>query len=118
MIFEVTDADTAATLGSGDLPVLGTPRMVAWMEAATIATVAGDLPAGSTSVGTAVRVRHQRPTAVGGRVEVTAEVTAGGVGEKKLTFAVTAVDADGTTVGSGEIDRAVVEREGFVPGSR
>ena len=118
MIFEVTGADTAEALGSGDLPVLATPRMIAWMEAATVAAVAADLPGSSTSVGTAVRVRHQRPTAVGGRVEVTAEVTAGGVGEGKLTFAVTAVDADGKTVGSGEIDRAVVGREGFVPGSR
>ena len=112
---EVTDADTAAALGSGDLAVLATPRMIAWMEAVTVATVAPDLPKASTTVGTAIRVRHRRPTAVGGRLEVTAEVTSGGVDDGKLTFRVAAVDADGTTVGDGEIDRAVVPREGFVP---
>ena len=35
--FTVTDADTAAAVGSGSLPVLGTPRLLAWCEAATCA---------------------------------------------------------------------------------
>lgn len=116
MLHEVTEADTAASLGSGDVAVLATPRMIAWMEAATVAAVASELPAGSTTVGTAVRVAHRRPTPVGGRVEVTAQVSSGGVGDGRITFAVTAVDGDGTTVGDGEIDRVVVERDGFVPG--
>jgi predicted thioesterase len=38
--FEVTDADTATALGSGDVPVLATPRLIAWMEAATVQSVA------------------------------------------------------------------------------
>ena len=37
--FTVTDADTALAVGSGDLPVLGTPRLLAWCEAATCAAV-------------------------------------------------------------------------------
>ena len=36
----VTDADTAQTLGSGDVPVLGTPRVLAIAEAATVAATA------------------------------------------------------------------------------
>jgi predicted thioesterase len=35
----VTDNDTAAALGSGDVPVLATPRLIAWMEAATVRAV-------------------------------------------------------------------------------
>lgn len=31
----VTENDTATMLGSGDVPVLATPRLIAWMEAAT-----------------------------------------------------------------------------------
>ena len=113
-IHEVTPADTAEALGSGDLAVLGTPRLLAWMEAATVAAAVPHLAEGATTVGTAVRIRHRRPTPVGGRVEVTAELrerTDGG----RMSFTVTAVDGDGATVGDGEIDRAVVERETFVP---
>ena len=59
MIHEVGDDDTALALGSGDVPVLGTPRLIAWLEAATVAVAAGHLSAGQTSVGTAVRVKHR-----------------------------------------------------------
>ena len=38
--FTVTDDDTAAALGSGSLAVLGTPRLLAWCEAATCAALA------------------------------------------------------------------------------
>ena len=35
LTFTVGDDDTAEALGSGSLPVLGTPRLLAWCEAAT-----------------------------------------------------------------------------------
>ncbi|WP_433454941.1 hypothetical protein ACQPXS_43195 [Streptomyces sp. CA-142005] len=40
MRHEVTDADTAVRVGSGDVPVLATPRLIAWMEAATVRAAA------------------------------------------------------------------------------
>jgi fluoroacetyl-CoA thioesterase len=111
MIHDVTDDDTALALGSGDVPVLGTPRMIAWREAATVAAAAPHLEPGTTTVGTAVRVQHRRPTPVGGRMEVTAEVQASEEG--RMTFAVQAVDGDGKVAGTGEIDRVIVRRDGF-----
>ena len=72
MRHQVTDADTAAALGSGDVPVLGTPRLIAWMEAATVRAAAALHKPGQTTVGTAIRVEHRRATAVGGSVEITA----------------------------------------------
>ena len=72
LTFTVTDDDTAAALGSGSLPVLGTPRLLAWCEAATCAAIAALLGAGDTSVGTRVELEHVRASAVGARVEVTA----------------------------------------------
>ena len=57
----VTEADTAVAVGSGDLPVLGTPRLVAWLEAATCAVLAEHLTPGSTTVGTRVDVEHFAP---------------------------------------------------------
>ena len=35
----VGSGDTARALGSGDLDVLGTPRLVAWCEQATVAAL-------------------------------------------------------------------------------
>ncbi len=62
---EVTDADTAQALGSGDVPVLGTPRLLALAEAASVAAVAPHLASGQTTVGTAVSLEHSRPSPVG-----------------------------------------------------
>jgi hypothetical protein len=49
--YTVTEADTAAALGSGEVPVLATPRVLALAERATVAAVAGALEVGAT-VGT------------------------------------------------------------------
>jgi predicted thioesterase len=109
---EVTDADTASALGSGDVDVLGTPRLIAWLEAATVAEGRRHLGPGQTSVGTRVTVRHRRPSAVGTTVEVTAELQER-VGGGRLGFTVRAVDAQGRTVADGDIERAIVDRASF-----
>lgn len=113
MHHQVTDADTAVTVGSGDVPVLSTPRLIAWMEAATVRAAAAFTGAGQTTVGTAIRVEHLRATRVGGRVEVVAEPPASAAG-RRLTFRVRAVDGAGQLVATGEIDRAVVDRQRFL----
>ena len=113
MLHEVTDADTATALGSGDVPVLGTPRLIAWMEAATVRAAAGLLEPGRTTVGTAIRVDHRRATAVGGSVDVTATPPRE-TGGRLLTFEVQAVDGTGAVVAAGQIDRVIVDRTRFV----
>lgn len=113
MRHEVTDADTATTVGSGDVPVLSTPRLVAWMEEATVRAAAPFTATGQTTVGTALRIEHVRATRVGGRVDVFAEPPASASG-RHLTFRVRAVDDAGRLVATGEIDRAVVDRQRFL----
>ncbi|AOR30106.1 thioesterase [Streptomyces fodineus] len=113
MRHEVTDADTAVAVGSGDVPVLATPRLIAWMEAATVRAAAPFTESGQTTVGTEVRVRHVRATPVGGRVEVSA-TPAASVAGGRLTFVVRAVDGSGRLVATGEIDRAIVDRQRFL----
>ena len=108
--FTVSEDDTALAVGSGSLPVLGTPRLLAWCEAATCAALA-DLPAGSTSVGTRVEVEHLAPNAVGDDVVVLAEVTERT--DRTVTFAVEARHLD-TLVGRGAVTRAVVDSERFM----
>ena len=70
--FTVTDDDTAAAVGSGSLPVLGTPRLLAWCEAATCAALEPTLPEGSTSVGTRISLEHLAASPVGQEVEISA----------------------------------------------
>src|SRR5690606_7635394 len=82
----VTDADTAQAMGSGDVPVLGTPRALALAEAATVAATAVKLPAGSTTVGTRVELEHTAPSPVGAKVTATA--TLAKVDGRRLLFEV------------------------------
>lgn len=107
----VTDADTAYALGSGDVPVLATPRVLALAEAATVAVVTGHLPAGDTTVGTRVELDHRAATPVGRTVTAEARLTT--VDGRRLVFDVAVHDGRGT-VAEGRIERVVVDRERFV----
>jgi fluoroacetyl-CoA thioesterase len=113
LAFTVTDADTAESLGSGSLPVLGTPRVLAWCEAATCSAIEPLLGDGETSVGTRTVLEHVRASAVGVRLEVTAsEVYADG---RLHRFTVAVREADGgPVVASGEVTRVVVDVERFL----
>jgi predicted thioesterase len=113
LIRTVGDADTAVALGSGDLPVLGTPRLLAWAEQATCAAVAAGVPAGRTSVGTRVQLEHVGASPVGAEVRVTATVVyADG---RLVRFEVVAEHtADEKLVGHGEVTRVIVDRDRFL----
>ncbi|HWJ83221.1 MAG TPA: hotdog domain-containing protein [Nocardioides sp.] len=114
--FTVADGDTAVAVGSGSLPVLGTPRLLAWCEAATCAAVEPDLGPGETSVGTRVELEHLAPSPVGQEVEVTARPVH--VDGRLRRFAVAArhvgADGPGKLVGSGEVTRVVVDGDRFL----
>lgn len=111
--FKVTDADTALVLGSGDLEVLGTPRLLAWCEAATCAAVADSLDPGQTTVGTRVAMEHLAASAVGERVQVEASVVH--VDGRLVRFSVAASNtSDGRLAGNGEVTRVLVDRDRFL----
>ncbi|MCP4742322.1 MAG: thioesterase [Actinomycetales bacterium] len=112
----VTDADTAVAMGSGDVAVLATPRLIAWIERATVLAVAAEMTPECTSVGVLVEVAHRRPTPVGALVTTWATVT--NVDAGRITFEVGAdhVVPSGERIegiGRGTIVRAVVERASF-----
>ena len=106
----VEDGDTAIALGSGDLPVLGTPRLLAWCEEATCAAL--DLDGKSSSVGTRVDIEHLAASAVG--TVVTATATVIHADGRLRRFQVTAHDGSGQLIGTGEVRRVVVDRERFM----
>ena len=107
----VTDAVTAIAIGSGDMPVLATPMMIALMENAAMLAVKDKLPEGSTTVGGHIESSHLKPSKVGEKVSATAEVTK--VDGKKIEFKVAAYSGD-TLLGEGTHLRFIVDRERFL----
>ena len=108
----VTPDDCADALGSGDLSVLATPRLLAWCEAATVAAVADALGPGQTSVGSRIQLEHTRASPVGAQLTVRAHLVH--VDGRLLRFEVVAEDGDSAMVGHGEVTRVVVDRERFL----
>jgi predicted thioesterase len=107
----VTDADTAQTVGSGDVPVLATPRVLALAEAATVRALARRLESGTTTVGTRVELSHKAPTPIGRTVLAVATLVK--VDGRRLTFDVTVKEGD-VVVAEARVERVLVNRSKFL----
>lgn len=107
----VSAANTAATLGSGDMDVFATPAMVALMENAAMLAVRDHLPEGSATVGTQISTSHLKASPLGASITASAELIE--VDGRRLTFVVKAWDEKGT-IGEGTHTRFVVDRERFL----
>ena len=107
----VTDAVTAVTMGSGDMPVLATPAMMALMENAAMLAVAGHLPEGCTTVGGHISSSHLRPSKLSDTITATATVTR--VEGKKIEYRIEAHCGD-TLLGEGTHLRFIVDKEKFM----
>lgn len=113
LVHTVTDDDTARSVGSGDVDLLATPRLLALAEAATVAALnEAALPPDQTSVGTRVELEHLRPTPVGETVTVTAQLVH--VDSRLLRFEVIATDDGDRVVGRVQVTRVVVDRADFL----
>lgn len=102
---------TAIALGAGDVPVLGTPALLALAEGACVDAIKDDLEEGQTSVGTWAEIEHRTPTPVG--QTVCAHATLIGHHGRRLEFAVL-IDQDGETVAKIRHRRVLVDRERFL----
>ena len=107
----VTEQDLACALGSGDVTVLGTPRVIALAEAATVKAIASALAPGQTSVGTRVDVRHMAASPLGRKIRAMAELVE--VSGKALLFRIEVQDDFGL-VADGTVERFVVDRTSFM----
>lgn len=107
----VEERHLALTVGSGDLPVLATPMMVALMENAAMLCIQPELSEGESTVGSMVSVSHIKPTALGRSVSATATLLSRE--GRKLTFHVEAHDEDGL-IGEGEHVRYIINKEKFM----
>lgn len=108
---EVTNDKTAAAVGSGDMPVLATPMMVALMENAAMNAVAPYLNEGDSTVGGYISTSHLAPTALG--KTVSAKATLVKIEGRKLHFEVEAHEGE-TLLGKGSHIRFIVNKAKFL----
>ena len=95
----------------GDVPVLGTPRVLSLAEAATVVATSRQMPGGVTTVGTRAEVEHRAPTPVGRLVTATA--TLAKVDGRKLLFEVEVRDGD-AVVAEVRVERMILDRRRFI----
>lgn len=106
---EVKPENLAVNMRSGDLEVLATPQMIAWMEEASckIASV----EEGMTTVGILMDVTHDAPSALNARIRIVSELV-----EQKgkiFTFHVSAWEGE-KCLGNGTHKRAAVNAARFM----
>ena len=107
----VTEDDTAERWGSGLVPVLGTPSLVALMESAAVRALEGHLAPGQTSVGGRMDVRHLAPTPVGLHVRARAELLE--IEGRRLVFHVEAWD-EVERIGEATHERFIIDQAAFI----
>lgn len=106
----VTADDTAVALGSGHVAVLGTPRVLAIAEQASLQALGDCLGPDLTSVGSWVEIEHKVPSRIG--EDVRADAVLLGVHGRRLEFSVTVTSGD-TEVAHIRHRRTIVERAKF-----
>lgn len=109
----VTQELSAAAVGSGALPVFGTPFMAAMMENAALTALQNFLEEGKGSVGTHLDIHHDAPTPIGMKVWAEAEITGVSENGKMVDFKVSAWDERGP-VGGGTHTRAIINSQRFL----
>jgi fluoroacetyl-CoA thioesterase len=112
---EVTEADTAEAFGSGEVPVLATPRLIALCEEASCLAIAGHLPDNGTSVAKRLQFDHLVPVGIGRTVW--AEATLDRIEGRRLVFTLS-VSEGGGLVAAGKLVRVIVDRDAFLANVR
>ena len=109
--FIVKPEHTAAVIGSGGLPVLSTPNLIAYIENVCYEWLETQVDETCTSVGTQMEMRHLRPTKVSEKVTIEIEIIE--KNDKNATFNCVAIH-QGITIGTAKHKRSIVEIESFM----
>ena len=107
----VTEANTAAAMGSGLLPVFATPAMLALMEKAAADSVQPFLPEGQGTVGIRLEVSHLAATPTGFTVRAESELTE--IDRRRLVFTVRAWAGE-ELIGEGSHQRFIIDSARFL----
>lgn len=107
----VTPDNTAKSLGSGDLPVFGTPFLCALIENTCLRSVMEYLEGDEGTVGTVVTIKHLAATPIGMKVWAESELKE--VDGRRLVFEAKAYDETGL-IGECKHERFIIYGEKFL----
>jgi predicted thioesterase len=107
----VKDEDLVSQLGSVEVDVVSTPRLVQLMESAAIEAIRKFIPSDQLSLGTLVKIKHLAPTPIG--IKVVAHAILKEVDKNRLLFLIDAYD-EMEKVAEGEHERILVSKERFL----
>jgi predicted thioesterase len=108
---QVTNENTAKTVGSGFLSVFATPMMAALMEKTAAESVQGELGEGEGTVGTSLNIRHLAATPVGMTVKCESELVE--IDRRRLVFTLKVTDGV-DVIGDGTHERFIINNEKFM----
>lgn len=98
-------------LGPNAPRMFSTPAMIQLMEGTCVHFLTPYMDTGEQTVGFHVNVKHLAPTKIGQKVR--GKVTLNEIKGRRLLFNVEAFNEDGTKIGDGTHERAVVSIEKF-----
>ena len=107
----VTDTITAKEIGSGELPVLATPYLIALAEETAWRSVAEYLEEGQGTVGTRIEISHVSATPAG--MKIWCESTLTEVDRRRLVFSFKVFDECGL-IGEGTHERFIIDNARFM----
>ena len=110
--YTVTENNTAKFMGSGDLDVLATPSLVAFMENAAKNYLNSFLTEDLGSVGSNININHIAPTLVDKKIIITGKITQV-IKDKIIIFSLEAFEND-KKIGDAEHTRVIINNQKFI----
>lgn len=110
--YTILKENSAKNMGSGDLDVLSTPSLVAFMENAAKNYLNNFLPQELGSVGSNININHIAPTLIGNSITVRGKITEV-IKEKIIKFSIEAYEKD-KKIGEAEHTRVIINNTKFL----
>ncbi len=110
--YTVLEENSAKNMGSGDLNVLSTPSLVAFMENAAKNYLNNFLSQDLGSVGSNININHLAPTLIGNTITVTGKVTEI-IKDKIINFSIEAHEGD-KKIGTASHTRVIINNNKFI----
>ena len=110
--YVIKNENSAENMGSGDLAVLSTPSLVAFMENAAKNYLNKFLPEEMGSVGSNINIDHIAPTLIGNSITVRGKITEV-IKDKIIKFSIEAYEKD-KKIGEAEHTRVIINNTKFL----
>ena len=110
--YTILEENSAKNMGSGDLDVLSTPSLVAFMENAAKIYLNNFLPQELGSVGSNININHLAPTLIGNTITITGKVTEI-IKDKIINFSIEAYEGN-KKIGTANHTRVIINNNKFI----